>query len=1316
MNAEAIFAEALAKTTSAERAAYLDRACEQDAVLRDRVETLLRSHEAAGSFLVRPVVELAAEQLAGQTTGETTLPAGDFEDEALAFLAPSDKPDSLGRLGHYEILEVIGRGGMGIVLRAFDEKLHRVVAIKVMSPELAATSPPRKRFLREARSAAQVRHEHVVDIHAVEEQPIPYLLMEYVSGETLQQKLDRVGPLEASEIRRIGQQIARGLAAAHERGLIHRDIKPSNILLEKGIEERVKITDFGLARAVADASLTQSGVIVGTPMYMAPEQTVGDTIDHRADLFSLGSVLYTMCSGRPPFRATTSMATLKRVAEDNPRPIREIIPEVPHWLCDIVTKLHSKKPEERFQSAREVADLLGKNLAKLEQAQPESVRQAASLPEKPGSADVRQSQVANTGQASSLPYGKNRRFAMAAAILLVVVGGLSLTEATGVTNLRTSVIRIFTPDGTLVVETDDSGVKVTIEGDGGLVITGTGLEEIRLRPGSYRVVADKDGKRLPLERELISIAKGGHEVVRVKLQAPPQQLANAGKGEFVLLSGDGAPPRKFDTLAAAVAHANDGDTIEIRGNGPFVTNPVRIATAALTIRAGAGFRPVIRLSDEGAQTYEPLLETSQRLVVEGLEFQRLGQKAWDGGGIAPLILGSRADRLYLLNCRFRWDTKNYHISVASGPGVSVIRNCEVLDPSDSAYAVGVMTLPNEGLRTVLENCVVVGDVVKGMWYGGSNKFGEELRLARNTLITNRPPICLELTGSPAESVTKGAAPPLRVEATGNMFDCWSVLWFKETALYREKHPALTEAEVEALVPRLLVWRERDNCFAPLGNRTWCWKDKPAPGANISLPAPNRLSGDGAKALEGRVLYKGGDLRARIDTELDKLAPDAFRLRPDSAGYQAGKDKKDLGADVDLVGPGAAYERWKKTPEYQQWLKDSGQIRTVAPKSETGAFVVIGGPDLVEKKFDTLAEAVRGASNGDTIEIRGNGPFYTDPIRLNDQPLTLRAGQGFRPLLKLNDKIAADRAALLTTNANVVLEGLEFLLPAPKPADNIFLSVDAPLYVANCRFLADTLSYQHCLLARSHDVRNCEFLNAAVLPVHPAGVPGRRHTIQNCLHAGHHVLGLDQHGSDYDVDVRLLDNTFISTDGAAPIFFSHGPAPAKGAQAKKAIRVEASGNIFDASVVLHIHPGSELPAGEIVPPKEAEMRTQAILGWEDRGNLYNVPRLISWHGVDAEHGPKSLADWKKFWGNPNADVREGQVRYKGGDRASKLSTARAKLTPDDFRLRPDSAGSKAGKDKKDLGADVDLVGPGAAYERWKKTPEYQQWLKNPGQSK
>src|SRR5262249_20062237 len=154
----------------------------------------------------------------------------------------------------------------------------------------------------------------------------PYLVMEYVCGVSLQERLDRSGPLELKEVLRIGIQTAAGLAAAHAQGLIHRDVQPANILLENGVGG-VKPTDLGRARAVDGAGLTQSGVGAGTPQYMAPEQAKGETVDHRADLFSLGSVLYAMCTGRPPFRASGSMAVLKRLCEDTPRPIQEINPE-----------------------------------------------------------------------------------------------------------------------------------------------------------------------------------------------------------------------------------------------------------------------------------------------------------------------------------------------------------------------------------------------------------------------------------------------------------------------------------------------------------------------------------------------------------------------------------------------------------------------------------------------------------------------------------------------------------------------------------------------------------------------------------------------------------------------------------------------------------------------------------------------------------------------------------------------------------------------------------------------------------------------------
>jgi serine/threonine protein kinase len=266
-------------------------------------------------------------------------------------------------LGHYEVLEVVGQGGMGVVLRAFDEKLHRVVAIKVLAPLLAVNSGARQRFVREARAMAAVTHDHVIAIHGVEaDGPVPYLVMQCIDGKTLEEKLAG-RPLQLEKILRIGMQIAEGLAAAHHQGLIHRDIKPANILLENCIE-RVKITDFGLARTVDDATLTQTGFIAGTPSFMSPEQANGERVDHGTDLFSLGSLLYTACAGQPPFRADSAIATLKRVCEETPPPLRTFNATIPDWLDALIAKLMAKKPADR-PTAAEVATLLSRRLARL---------------------------------------------------------------------------------------------------------------------------------------------------------------------------------------------------------------------------------------------------------------------------------------------------------------------------------------------------------------------------------------------------------------------------------------------------------------------------------------------------------------------------------------------------------------------------------------------------------------------------------------------------------------------------------------------------------------------------------------------------------------------------------------------------------------------------------------------------------------------------------------------------------------------------------------------------------------------------------------
>jgi serine/threonine protein kinase len=251
---------------------------------------------------------------------------------------------------------------MGIVLKGFDTELHRPVAVKVLAPHLAHSGAARQRFAREAQSAAAVVHENVVPIHNVDtDGALPFLVMQYVAGESLQGRVERTGPLSTHETLRIGAQIASGLAAAHEQGLVHRDVKPGNILLEESVD-RVLITDFGLARAADDASVTRSGVIAGTPHYMSPEQARGNSIDTRSDLFGLGSVLYFMCVGHPPFRANGAMGVLHRICNDQHRAVDEINAMVPAPLADLIDDLLAKSPSDRPPTASDVTNRLNGQL------------------------------------------------------------------------------------------------------------------------------------------------------------------------------------------------------------------------------------------------------------------------------------------------------------------------------------------------------------------------------------------------------------------------------------------------------------------------------------------------------------------------------------------------------------------------------------------------------------------------------------------------------------------------------------------------------------------------------------------------------------------------------------------------------------------------------------------------------------------------------------------------------------------------------------------------------------------------------------------
>jgi serine/threonine protein kinase len=341
--------------------------------LADAVRAAADTGEITPSTAVRELMNqlkgLRAES--EPRTAATLPPTGDEvqPDRSHDFLAPAQSVDEIGRLGPYRVIRELGGGGMGTVFLAEDPQLLRLVALKTMNPSLAASAAARERFIREARATAKVKHDHVVTIHQVgEDRSIPFIAMELLEGETLEARLKREARLPCPEVLRIGQEIARGLAAAHKRGLLHRDIKPANIWLESVQGEpgasapgvtRAKIVDFGLARAASgDAQLTQEGAIIGTPAYMAPEQATNTNVDHRCDLFSLGCVLYRMAAGVPPFKGTDTISTLMSVATDQPTPPHVLNSQLPRLVSDFIMRLLEKSPEKRPASAQEVAERL----------------------------------------------------------------------------------------------------------------------------------------------------------------------------------------------------------------------------------------------------------------------------------------------------------------------------------------------------------------------------------------------------------------------------------------------------------------------------------------------------------------------------------------------------------------------------------------------------------------------------------------------------------------------------------------------------------------------------------------------------------------------------------------------------------------------------------------------------------------------------------------------------------------------------------------------------------------------------------------------
>lgn len=443
------------------------------------------------------------------TMSRTELDRNDLR-ALFALLSPPEEADELGRLGSYRILDVLGIGGMGAVFKAEDLQLQRPVALKVIQPTQLHDESARRRFLREARSAAAIQDDHVIRIYQVgEDSGVPFLAMELLQGESLKTRLLSTNSLPVDEVLRIAKEAAKGLAAAHSKGLLHRDIKPDNMWLEAP-NDRVKLLDFGLARATeSDGDLTEPNMILGTPAYMSPEQAYGQQYDHRCDLYSLGVVLYQAATGRHPISGDTPIAILAALKTATVEPVSKVKPNFPATVSNLITNLLEKDPERRLQSAEEL-------IAEIEKIEPTFV--ARSIPETPSY--LKTEILADTIKCTKPPWTSHRKSAITVALFgLVCLLGITI-------------YLVRTDKGELTIKTDNPDVVVTIkQGDVTVVDTST-KRTFELKSGDYdvevREVRDGIADKVAMRTQHLKLRRDDKAIFEVSFASRTPSAADEG--------------------------------------------------------------------------------------------------------------------------------------------------------------------------------------------------------------------------------------------------------------------------------------------------------------------------------------------------------------------------------------------------------------------------------------------------------------------------------------------------------------------------------------------------------------------------------------------------------------------------------------------------------------------------------------------------------------------------------------------------------------------------------------------------------------------
>lgn len=1206
----------------------------------DTLLELLHNHETVADpegeqlverLLVRLRLDLSQHSLAG--SGAVHLNDLPIDGEALTDTGMAHATPTLqqlpGWLEYYRLIKVLGQGGMGTVYLAEDTRLEREVAIKTLRPDLAMNADARERFLREARAAAKLEHDHIIPIYAVgEADGMPFLAMPLLKGESLDALIRRTGgPLPVAVAVRVAREVAMGLAVAHERGLIHRDIKPANIWLEAP-SGRVKILDFGLAKAAdtdnetdRQPALTASGAIVGTPAYMAPEQASECGVDARSDLFSLGCLLYEMLSGKRAFSGPNTMSILMKLAVQTPPAPDELSTACPAGLSRLVMNLLEKDPAKRLASARDVIAALddsgySKHLSSL----------MTPLPQTPASQPV-----ANVAEPAVIPQHPPpvRPAAQRGRTGIIVTVCLLFAAAVGIL-FSGQIVRVINNKGELVVEIDDPTIEIRIKQPGLEVQDPTTKRKFELKAVNGQIeVLDHDG--LKLLTQAFELNRGGVRKIKVtaaELIAAREAAKHPDTGPsstpaaapladkenpFVLVQSSGKHREEFQTLGGAIGATNDGDIIEVQGNGPFVIGRVVLRDKGLRLRAAAGYRPRIVTSKTISGGYHWFHIENGVLEITGCDLYcgpvPYGSFSGSGphwefrncrilGGDSQLI-GYRGPKLRFIDCL---------ISGFTPPGNEGFGPAEVPGALEMTNTI----IRTSGYHLLQTPCDIHAKT--GNW---------DVKLQHNTML---------ISGALAMGVGRKEWGKMKIEAADNLLQVIGVANPK-------------------VLKEIGGWAGRDNLY--VGPDAFAGLPPEPGGTKPTVKSWSKFWGENEQnGQQAEWAWYAWDEVRRKGQEPEGVIKGLAPVTAEIAKKQ-GKAFVDLGPQWDIVGPGDAYVNALAAAGK---AVDKDQLKP-SPLSE-GSFVLLRNGKVV-KAFATPDQAVANAEDNDTVEIRTDNPVgRITTTGDKKRQITLRAAPGYRPVVD-------GGLWLESKNLSLVIEGLHFKAPIGAGFGGHPTEVsekNSIARLANCSFSNDLVFYQYTGRWPVNGINGPRFRSA----------DGSGAEIVNCIIPG--VIG----AFSYDEDKLAIRNSVISNlrvqckssgrrnldldrcivwnpcaDHAAIQYGT--PDPEK---IKVQLAISTSKTLFE--------PG---------PQFISLFKGVELANWSGQANVYRMGHRCWLNMQDAPGPVTALKEWALRWKSDADSIEAEPVEYD----------------PQQWRLLPGSPGYQAGPNGEDLGADVSRIG-------------------------